>query len=556
MIDEQTGETLSPSEIEQIKEKLSNMPTRRLVETVLAALGKMDKEEQLSFVARHIDAGVILAHFGEDEPDEFLDKVEEFCKCCLEGDYHSSEYDIEAYFSQMEEYYSDYSDNWDYDEYYAHTEWVEIFQKLFEMTKMYIQSGDVETGCEAGARLLSCLNELEADKDFLGTNEPRMYILINWGEYFAAYYSALFGYYEPEKAVKLAIRYRRDFGKVCTEGFLNNVRDVELAEDYILAEIRREGDWELQRQWFELLTQLYVRLDVQFDKASKARELIARNKYFYLFLIEGLYEREDWRLAVETAIIALSQIPIDGLDSEARRTKLTRSEIRAHIHKMLAGAYEKLGDFTQAFGIAQNMFFESPSFTHYKYARELAGKGADVPTFFAFAEGNAKIKSNVNMYGSTPGLLQAIYSYEGKTKNLLDMVSLGKASQNYYERKYVALSLIYRALSDEDGLGAKLAEYLESNSSQDGVNDMLKYDISPKQQAELLLNAADLLRGIIEFHIEAANRSRYAKAAYYMCVLRDIFSFLDLNEEFNEYYDDVMEVNRRRPALRDEMRIV
>jgi hypothetical protein len=75
-------------------------------------------------------------------------------------------------------------------------------------------------------------------------------------------------------------------------------------------------------------------------------------------------------------------------------------------------------------------------------------------------------------------------------------------------------------------------------------------------QSELLLQGAGLLRSMITFHIDAANRGRYAKAAYYMCVLRDIFKFLKEEDDFRIYFNDVIQQNKRRSALRDEMGIV
>jgi hypothetical protein len=41
-----------------------------------------------------------------------------------------------------------------------------------------------------------------------------------------------------------------------------------------------------------------------------------------------------------------------------------------------------------------------------------------------------------------------------------------------------------------------------------------------------------------------------------MCVLRDIFIFLEREENFKSYYEELMAQNSRRPALRDEMSIV
>ncbi|MDR1135655.1 MAG: hypothetical protein LBL49_05700 [Clostridiales Family XIII bacterium] len=600
MIDEQIKGALSGTENGRIKEKLSTMPMEGLIELVLVALDKMDEAERISFIASHIDARIGAPHIDADKHDTFLETVSAFCIRCLNGDYYADEDDIEAYFLEIDDNDNDNDnddnddsdsddddgddgdddwDDWDddgwgedewdedewdeedldYDEFFKNTEWAETFMKLFNQVMVYIKSGDIKTGYEASERLLSCLHELEFNEEFLGTDEPRTYIFIDWNEYFALHYSALFRYHtEPRRAVESAFRCWMDFGEMCEEGFLSNVHELELAEDCILTNIRSEWTWwDIQRLCFKLLEQLYARLGVKFDKASKAVALTDYNVYFYLFAVEGLYEQKDWQNLVEVAPVALSQLSKNVFGAEDWMVAMTEGKMIETIRKYLAEAYEKLEDFEQAFEIAKSMFFEAPDLTRYKYARGLAEKGADVPTFFALVEAKEKEKEGRIFFGwNQENLLCEIYSYEGETQSLLNMALSKRVSQNYDDRIYAALSLIYRALSDAEGVGVKLSKYLESNAEQGGINDMIKYDISPRQQAELLLNAADLLREIIAFHIAAAHRSEYAKAAYYMCVIRDIFRFLNLDEDFQKYYRGVMEENSRRRALRDEMQIV
>ena len=153
-------------------------------------------------------------------------------------------------------------------------------------------------------------------------------------------------------------------------------------------------------------------------------------------------------------------------------------------------------------------------------------------------------------------LLRDIYSYEGETLKLIDMAKSQKIDTNYYDHKYIALSLIYRAVNNVTGIGSSLSEYMSSAANQDGIADMRMYNNAAPQQAELMLHSAELLRGIISFHINAASRSRYAKAAYHICAMRDIFIFLNREDEFKSYFREVIQQNSRRPALRDEMGIV
>jgi len=116
--------------------------------------------------------------------------------------------------------------------------------------------------------------------------------------------------------------------------------------------------------------------------------------------------------------------------------------------------------------------------------------------------------------------------------------------------------LVYRAVHNKSDIGSSLVEYLAEADGQEGIDDMLKLDIDDTRKTELLINGADLLRGIVIFHIAAAKRNRYAKAAFYMCVLRDIYTYLKRMDEFDNFFRDIISQNSRRPALLDEMRIV
>lgn len=71
---------------------------------------------------------------------------------------------------------------------------------------------------------------------------------------------------------------------------------------------------------------------------------------------------------------------------------------------------------------------------------------------------------------------------------------------------------------------------------------------------KFLRAAINILEKIVDFHIEAAKRTRYERAAYYCSVIKDILILLKQLEEFNTYYDNLINVNRIRSVLRDEMK--
>ena len=538
-----------------IEKKLSEMPTSQLVRVIQAALETMGESDQINFIAKHIDARTSLTRLGANDPEAFIDEVETFCLNCLNGTFYSDEEDINAFFSENRYDDTYYDDDWDYGEYYANTEWADTFSQLFKLSMMYIQSGDFETGHEATARLLSCLKELKSSDSFLGTDDPMSYISTDWADLFALHYEALFRHYkDSDKAIKMAFRYWKDFGSYCDDGFLNNVKDVVIAKRYILDEIRTSKDWAYQRSCFELLTRLHVRLDEVFDKAAQASELISCNVYFYLMAVEGLCETGRWHESVEIASVALARIP-PADDSEDTREVRDQKEVRAAIQSRLADSYEQLSNFVMAFETLKCMFKESPSFALYKRARTLSEKTGSASALLALAEGILSKKGHSFGF-SRNHLLLDIYSYEGETTKMLNIVKSQTINMSYYDLKYTALSFIYRAVSKISNIGNSLAEYLTTAAGQDGIADMLLAGDDDLRRTALLLYGADLLKEIIAFHINAAARNRYAKAAYYMCVVRDIFIYLMQEDNFKCYFQEVIQQNSRRPALRDEMSVV
>lgn len=355
-----------------IEERLAKMTAAKLIEIVLAALETMDEETQIDFIAEHIDAQISLVKIGGGDKESFLNEVNDFCNDCLNNAYYSDESDIEEYFStnHYNNYY--YDDDWDYDEYYSHMEWPAIFMRLFKLALLFIRSGDIKTGYEANARLLACLSEMTADAGFLGTDDPKRYIDVDWDELFTLQYNALFLYHtDSEQAVRHAFRWWKEFGETCTEGFLSNVKDSILAERIILNEMSGVHDWAFQCLCFKLLEQLYQRLCIDFNKTSKAMSLIDLNVNFYLFAVEGLCENRQWKEVINTADTALERIPIPSSDTYDMNKNHIQKKIRTAIRTKLIEAYENLSDFTKAFKTAESMFKESPSFELYKRAREL-----------------------------------------------------------------------------------------------------------------------------------------------------------------------------------------
>lgn len=553
---------------EQLKNKLTEMTVEQLADIVLDALDGMVEKEQIGFIARHIDAKASLAFLGENDPAAFLEKVEKFCQECLDGVYYSDFEDVECYPNKNDndydydndyEYEYDYydSDNGDdegYDEYYSNSVWADTFLQLFDLSMMFLQSGDARTGYEAIERLLSCLDELDSDESLLGIDEPSAYLAVDWLELFTLHFGAVFQCNEDqETAIRIAFKHWMNHGSPCTEGFLCNVKDLALAESIILARLKKSENWAIQHRCFDLLAQLYERLGERFDKVGQAKALASYNALFYNDAIKGLCEEEDWQAVVETAQAALPKISPDDLDQDDWHLKKTHLEIRGYMREKLVEAHENLGNYLEAFEAAKLMFLEAPDFAQYLRTRGLAAKASQAPAFLAFVENAFKQNELVRYRGK---LLRNIYSYEGETQKMLNRVLARDIKSHYDDWKYAARSFVCRAIGGGAAAGSHLPNYLATAAGHEGIGGMIRSGDDPEQNIELLLTATMLLKEIIEYHIDAGSRNRYEKAAYYMCVLQDIFAYLDRKDDFQEYFSSIMAQNNRRPALKDEMRIV
>jgi tetratricopeptide (TPR) repeat protein len=320
--------------------------------------------------------------------------------------------------------------------------------------------------------------------------------------------------------------------------------------------LKSVDDWAVQCLCFSLLEQLYARLGLSFDKVSKAKELLGVSAYFHRHVVEGYYEQENWQAVVETADSALGKIQMPTSDITDRRQAMIQQKVRAAIQTKLADAYENLSDYGRAFETLSQMFQEAPDYELYIRTRALASVTVGASSFLEEVVAQLGAKPTEYAFHGRRALLLGILSYEGEVRKMLDIIHSQKVGSNYYDRKYAALSLVYRAVDGADGVGASILEYLDNASGQDGIIGMLKNSGDKVERSELLLHAAALLKEIAAFHIDAANRSRYAKAAYYMCVLRDIYVHIEREDEFKRYFKDIIAQNSRRPALRDEMSIV
>lgn len=69
----------------------------------------------------------------------------------------------------------------------------------------------------------------------------------------------------------------------------------------------------------------------------------------------------------------------------------------------------------------------------------------------------------------------------------------------------------------------------------------------------ILNNGIEFLKQMVQFHIDGAQRSRYAIAEYYCAIIKDIYTYKNEGNKFNKYYEEIITENNRRRALKEEM---
>jgi hypothetical protein len=158
-------------------------------------------------------------------------------------------------------------------------------------------------------------------------------------------------------------------------------------------------------------------------------------------------------------------------------------------------------------------------------------------------------------YDSLQALL-TILSFEGRTVKLIETAIKSDDYSRHGYLKYTSKSLIYRAVGQEQVSLPDLKEYIESieGNKIPGIVDMVRFSEDSEIKEYLLSNAVRILKIMVQFHIDAATRSRYQRAAYYCAVIKDIHTYIGKEDEFFEYYGGIMRENSRRPALKDEMK--
>jgi len=518
--------------MEQDKYNLMIRSKEELVAIITELMNKLTDKERLGFVSKWISPQVALEEAGECDSSGFIQKVESFCEECLDQIYY-----VEPDYDRYHHDYYDYEEETDN---FSESEWAVKFSTFLKLSLMYSRNKNYDIAYEAFDRLMNCIHEAEIDEDIFGTENPMDYIEIDWNEVFEEFYISM----KNQISDKMQVAYKAmdvwlNFRESCTDGIINNFNDITYFEESIRKNIAdNTACWAVQHQLYELLKKLYLKIGLEFDEIMIAKSLVCYNSNFFNDAAQGYINCEMWDEAVQIIEEALKEV--------------TYEQIISALNKKKVDCYESLSMFNEAYDVAVKMFFNNNSHELYLRARSFAIRIGNLETFVNSME--KYIQSN-KRYDSIFTLLRVL-SFEGHNLKLIDIALKSDGYLRHDYLKYTAKSLLYRALGAENIILPDLKEFLQSieNNKIDGIVDMIRTPEDSENEQYLLNNAVGILKKMVQFHINAAQRSRYARAAYYCAVIKDIYSYKNEKDEFNQYYEKIIAENNRRPALKDEMK--
>lgn len=513
------------------KYDLMSRSKEELVRLVGLLVEKLPEEERLTFISKWISPKAALEESGIGDSASFLKSVESFCAKCLEG-----EFSLETDFDSLYDY--SYDDRGMYD--FEDSEWAETFAKLLKQSVMYARNKAYDVSYTALDTLLGCLHEAEEDIEILGTDYPLEFINIDWDDVFEAYsLSIRNSLQDKEESYDEAVDVWVDFGDRFTKHLMNDFDDLKRIEDAIRKGIEEYRDqWLIQHGLYALLKSIYRMHGVSFEEVRIAKGLVKFNPNFRNDVAEGLVHEGKWDEAVET-ILKAKKIVTDARTLTSLDTKL-------------ADCYGNLGRFKEAYDIALRTFLDTGTHEMYLRARKFA---LEVDTLEHFIDTMEISLLSSGRYQPTFILLR-IFSYEGLTSRIVDTALKSDGYERYSYLKYTARSLTYRAVGSKKIQFPDLKGFLKSIEAEEivGIVDMLRAKEDPENERSQLRSAMEISKKMVQFHIDAALRARYAKAAYYCAVIRDIYAYIREEDQFELYYSEILTRHSKRPALKDEMK--
>jgi len=344
-----------------MKEKynLISRSKEELITLIEELMNKLPEKERIEFISKWISPKDALMEAGINDRDNFIKRVEVFCKECLDREYYNELY----YDSYRNCYFNEEGEEVDdYDE----SEWALKFEELLKMAIMFSRNKEYEVSYKAFEILMKCLHEAEFDEEILGTDIPRDYIDIDWNELFKEYYISIKNQVSnEERAAEKAIEIWISFGEICTEGILNNFTDNPNIEKVIRENIKDKSDyWSIQHILYELLKSFYLKQNLKFDEITVAKSLVCYNANFLIDVSQGYINIEMWDEAVEVIESAMKEVQ--------------NLQIISDLNKKIVICFENLNKFNEAYEVAVKMFKNDNSHKLYLTARKLAVKTGEL----------------------------------------------------------------------------------------------------------------------------------------------------------------------------------
>ncbi|AJA49174.1 hypothetical protein CPAST_c31080 [Clostridium pasteurianum DSM 525 = ATCC 6013] len=507
-------------------EILLKFDKEKLAWLVVELLDRLDETEQIQFISKNIDAKLAIDSANKNGKPEFLKEVKDFYKACIKGEYYA------------EPHYDDYWDSYDYDD-FKESQWAQKFTEYFNTVLLYSRNKNYDVAFEAFELLFNCIKKASFDEEILGTESPECYIDVNWKDVFDEYYTSIVNCIKDKKErVAKCFKEWLNFGERCEEAMLSHVNDISILEEIMRRKIDICDEWSMEYSIFKLLQNFYDRYEKGYNKVEFAKSFLRYNVNFYYDIVKAYFELGKWEQSINLTKEALKEIKAES--------------VRIQLQDILIISFEKLNDFQEAFYAAKNLFYEDSNYENYKRARYFAEKVNNLESLMKDSEKHLKTMKSYNY----KWIFIKILSYEGKIDKLLKLVEKAKEYDQYYYFKYICRSLLYRVFYDKKFSFETLNDFVFKVDEYDaeGIEDMLLSSEDINRKDSYIDEAVKILKEMVSFHIDAAKRSRYAKAAYYCSIIKEIFNFLSKEDEFKDYYDRIIRENNRRPALKDEMR--
>ncbi len=278
-----------------------------------------------------------------------------------------------------------------------------------------------------------------------------------------------------------------------------------------------------------------------------------RRIYLGLFvpLLAGCEAGQAWQKLIDYAQELLELLPANRTLSRHTRDVVNFDIVRTQMAK----AYEALGQAEEAFAVYNLIFEQDKTFERYALATRFA-TGISPQKGEAFS--NEIITELEKELPAGRFILCEIYLSRGEFDKALELVKPLNRYGMLEELKLVAKAHLILGLGKD--ITPKMGPYLQDlyRKVQVGNKEAVRFlrDHLPTEAScsrdVAIQRAENLYRRIMQMHI-SNGRKTYGVAAYYCALLGEIATHEGKEQEFREFYNDLLANYPRHRALRREL---